>query len=432
MRQPSRGASFGDPLSATSHLLRDREIGPSFPRHRLGWRPWPLLITGVALLGLLSASCGGEKVEAPAVASPEGEPPAESQAPRKVADGPLVPELMGISAWINSDPLTVSQLRGKVVLVDFWTYTCINCIRTFPFLKLWHSRYADDGLVILGIHTPEFEFEEDTENVRNATFKHGITWPVAQDNDYATWDAFRNRFWPAKYLVDQDGVIRYTHFGEGNYAETEEMIRDLLVEAGADLSLLDAELPKDQVVDSSFIHGDPSARPTPELYGGWKRGCSSIYGAAFVAQPGYCSNLNQVVDYVDPGNHIDHGIYLNGPWFAGEESLRFAPDEELDDYSGYMSMRISAKSANAVITPEGGGEPFKVLVTLDGDYLTEDNRGEDVVIEVDGRSFLIIDQPRLYRVVEAPRFGTYDLKLSSNSPQFAVFAFTFGVYESGA
>ena len=145
------------------------------------------------------------------------------------------PEISGIRAWINSGPLTIKELRGKVVLVDFWTDTCVNCIRTFPYLKQWHAKYADDGLVIIGIHSPEFEFEKEYPNVLQATKDNGITWPVAQDNDFETWSNLSNRFWPAKYLIDKDGTVRYTHFGEGGYDETEKQIRTLLEDAGATL-----------------------------------------------------------------------------------------------------------------------------------------------------------------------------------------------------
>ena len=144
------------------------------------------------------------------------------------------PEIKGIKAWINSEPLTIEEFRGKVVLVDFWTYSCVNCIRTFPYLREWNAKYADDGLVIIGVHSPEFEFEKDYSNVLRATQDNGITWPVAQDNDFETWQNYSNRFWPAKYLIDKEGVIRYTHFGEGAYDETEKQIRDLLIDAGAD------------------------------------------------------------------------------------------------------------------------------------------------------------------------------------------------------
>ncbi|SVD97854.1 uncharacterized protein METZ01_LOCUS450708, partial [marine metagenome] len=146
------------------------------------------------------------------------------------------PEIKGIKAWINNEPLTIEELRGNVVLVDFWTYSCVNCIRTFPALKQWHAKYADDGLVIIGVHSPEFEFEKDYDNVLKATQDNGITWPVAQDNDFETWDNYSNRFWPAKYLIDKDGLVQYTHFGEGAYDETEKQIRDLLIDAGASLS----------------------------------------------------------------------------------------------------------------------------------------------------------------------------------------------------
>ena len=185
--------------------------------------------------------------------------------------GNLAAEITGINAWVNSEPLCLSDLRGNVVLVDFWTYTCVNCIRTFPYLRQWNARYADDGLVILGIHTPEFEFEEDRDNVLNASVDDAIVWPVALDNDYRTWRAYSNRYWPAKYLIDKDGVIRYTHFGEGAYAETEQEIRKLLEEAGADLTL-DIELPTDQVVDPGFLR---ARKLTRELYGGYGRGCFS-------------------------------------------------------------------------------------------------------------------------------------------------------------
>ena len=169
------------------------------------------------------------------------------------AVGDFATEFAGIAGWINSNPLTMTELQGRVVLIDFWTYTCINCIRTYPFLKLWNSRYADDGLVIVGVHIPEFEFEKDFDNVVDASQKDGIVWPSARDNDFRTWRAFSNRFWPAKYLIDKDGLVRYTHFGEGAYAETEEIIRELLIEAGDELNDENLPLTADQVVDSTFL-----------------------------------------------------------------------------------------------------------------------------------------------------------------------------------
>jgi thiol-disulfide isomerase/thioredoxin len=143
------------------------------------------------------------------------------------------PEFTGIQQWLNSEPLTMRQLRGKVVLVDFWTYTCINCIRTLPYVKSWQEKYKDQGLVVVGVHTPEYPFERSTDNVKTAIKRFGITYPVAQDNKYATWSAYNNQYWPAVYLIDKQGKVVYQHFGEGVYAATEAKIRTLLAEPAA-------------------------------------------------------------------------------------------------------------------------------------------------------------------------------------------------------
>jgi len=142
------------------------------------------------------------------------------------------PELTGIDKWINSAPLTLQQLRGKVVLVDFWTYTCINCQRTLPYVKQWNSKYKDQGLTVIGVHTPEYPFERSTSNVSDAAHRLGLSYPIAQDNRYATWSAYNNQFWPAFYLINKQGRIVYEHFGEGNYADMDEAIRTLLAQPG--------------------------------------------------------------------------------------------------------------------------------------------------------------------------------------------------------
>ncbi len=154
------------------------------------------------------------------------------------AIGSLVPALTNVSGWVNTEPFAISDLRGQVVLVDFWTYTCINCLRTLPYLKDWHAKYDDLGLEIVGVHAPEFEFEKVRDNVVAAVEKHGLGWRMAQDNDFSTWRAFNNRAWPSKYLVDQNGVIRYTHIGEGAYDETKAKIRELLEAGGVDVSTI--------------------------------------------------------------------------------------------------------------------------------------------------------------------------------------------------
>ena len=346
--------------------------------------------------------------------------------------GPLAAEFTGIDAWINSDPLTIEQLRGKVVLVDFWTYTCINCIRTFPFLKLWNSRYADDGLVILGVHTPEFDFEKDYENVLQATRDNGIIWPVAQDNKYGTWEAYNNRAWPAKYLIDRNGVVRYSHFGEGKYAETEEQIRTLLAEAGADLSD-DLVLPEDQELDPAFLNA-LDAEVTPELYAGYERNFSTIMTGIrpYVIQEAFYQNPDAVVNFVSPASLKPHLIYFDGPWLVGAERAKHArTTNENSDHEDFIALNYSAKSVNAVLTSDSGQE-YRVRVTLDGEYLTEANKGLDIRIAEDGESYLPVDEPRLYEIIDNPFYTQRkELRLSSNSADFGLFAFTFGVYQEG-
>ncbi len=360
-------------------------------------------------------------------------PPCEGS--RGGAIGDCAPEFQGTQEWINSEPLALDSLRGNVVLIDFWTYTCVNCIRTLPFLREWHDRYADEGLVIVGVHTPEFEFEKIYENVVDATVEDGVVWPVVQDNDFAVWRSYSNRYWPAKYLIDQTGVIRYTHFGEGKYAETEERIRELLAEAGMTAEA-EMPLPEDQGRDETFQQRGTDV--TRELFAGWR--FSVQQGRGGFGQPDeYLQAAKASFDAGDQNEGISEFeapdslqrnlIYFNGLWAIGPESARLALDT--DNYDNYLSLKYSARSVNAVLTSESG-EPYRVRVTVNGDYLTEENKGADVVIGDDGESYIEVTDPRLYKLVEHPTWeGSQLLKLSSQSSDFGLFSFTFGVYEDG-
>lgn len=240
-----------------------------------------LIVTGIlggfVLLALVALAMGPNIVMPPQPTTPQ---------PLSVVDMGLsnasslpvydvaLPEFQGISRWWNTEngqPLTPEALRGKVVLIDFWTYSCINCIRTYPFLRSMHEKYADKGLVIVGVHTPEFEFEKNQENVGREIEKNKLEYPIALDPDYATWNAYHNRYWPAGYLFDKQGRLRRTHFGEGGYAESEEAIRSLLQEDGAALAIMD-----ETVMDQP----DFSKIKTPETYFGLER------GDAFMGTPG--------------------------------------------------------------------------------------------------------------------------------------------------
>ena len=347
-------------------------------------------------------------------------------------DDKLAPELKDISSWINSEPFTIESQRGKVVLIDFWTYTCINCIRTFPFLREWHEKYADSGLVIVGVHTPEFDFEKIRDNVIDAMQKYGIEYPVAQDNDFGTWRNFNNRFWPAKYIIDKDGYIRYTHFGEGSYAETEQVIRDLLEEAGSDLSEISDMTNPEPGIDSNAYTNEPAERLTRELYAGYSRNYSALQSqttAPYILHPEYYEATDAIVLYNDPGDHQNQFLYLHGLWRNEEERLVHA--RQTDDFEDYLALKFFATSVNAVMAPETIGESFIVRLTIDDKPLTPEQAGFDVMFRENGDSYVLVGGSRLYNLINLPLLSGNELKLSSNSDEFVLFAFTFGAYAGG-
>ncbi len=320
----------------------------------------------------------------------------------------------------------MASLRGKVVLIDFWTYTCVNCIRTFPFLREWHDKYADQGLVIVGVHSPEFEFEKKRENVEAAVAKHGMRWPIVQDNDFETWRNYNNLYWPAKYLIDKNGIIQYTHFGEGAYMETEQKIRELLAEIDAPVS----EIPlgsDDGPVPDPQSRSSRETGQTRELYAGYLRNNNVII--PYIGNNEYYTTPPDITAlYQDPEEHRNHSLYLHGLWTKGPESVTHARDTEaLEDY---VALKFFGTSVNVVINHEED-TPFNVVVTLDGEPIPTTHRGDDIQQDKAGNTFFLVDEPRLYRVVEQPEYSGHELRLASNSDQFSVFAFTFGSYAQG-
>ena len=336
----------------------------------------------------------------------------------------------GINNWINSEELILSELQeeNKVVLVDFWTYTCINCIRTLPYLKQWHEKYADRGLVIIGIHTPEFEFEKSLDNVKEAIEGFEIKYPVVQDNNYWTWNSFNNRYWPAKYLIDKDGNIRYSHFGEGRYDETEQAIRLLLEEADQAVSDIADDLNPIRLVAPNAMSSRSPDGLTRELYAGTGRNYSALRSgtrAPYVLNEEYYERGSTDTDYTDPGNWQNHHIYLQGLWHNGEESLRHARMTE--EFEDYMALRFNAVEVNVVLRTQSE-TPYTVQIRMDGEPLTSEDAGTDIWFDDEGRSFITVDEPRLYALVRLNAFESHELTLSSNSDEFEVFAFTFGAY----
>ena len=388
------------------------------------------------------ASGDGDGSESEAESTPTPHPtstPVEESGGTGGAVGDRAPEFVGVNRWLNSEPLTMEGLRGSVVLVDFWTYTCVNCIRTLPYLRDWHAKYAERGLSLIGVHTPEFEYEKVTENVISASEELAVVWPVAQDNDFRTWRAYDNRYWPAKYLIDANGVVRYTKFGEGSYDETERLIRELLEEAGADVSDIAVNPDRGPEADRRAYEADSiEDRQTREIYGGWNRNSSPT--GLYIAHPQYYDGRSLTQFYRDPGIHLNQFMYLNGSWRTGDESIIHArATESLDDW---IALRFLARTVNIVVGFPEGTEPFEVDVfiadlppadadpgvELDYRPLAPDEAGEHIVLE-GGRSYFVVNEPDLYNAVALPAFGAAEVKFASNSPDFALFALTFGSYD---
>ena len=339
--------------------------------------------------------------------------------------GHPAPELVGLTDWQNSPPLTLAALREqkRVVLIDFWTYTCVNCIRTLPYLKQWQERYASVGLTIIGVHAPEFDFEKDATNVKRAVEANGIKWAIAQDNEMKTWAAFDNNAWPAKYLITAEGQIPYTHIGEGGYAETEQQIRAALTAAGHDVSkIASGGLPEPTP--------DPKATMiTRELYGGFERNYQTR--GAYAAQKEYYSGPGETHDYTDPkGVRADDVWYLQGQWRAEREAIAHA--RETQSLEDYLAFRFTARSVNVVMQPKTPGTSYTVVVELDGRPLRREEAGTDVTFDAQGRSIVTVDTAKMYSIMILPALGDHEAKLRSNSADFAMYAVTFGINTSGA
>jgi cytochrome c biogenesis protein CcdA/thiol-disulfide isomerase/thioredoxin len=295
------------------------------------------------------------------------------------SDGPLAdygpaPELRGLHGWLNSPPLTFAGLRGRVVLLDFWTYSCVNCLRTLPYLREWDDRYRAAGLTIVGVHSPEFAFERVESNVRENVRRLGVRYPVALDNDFATWEAWHNQYWPAKYLVDRDGRVRYYHFGEGDYAETEEAIRTLLGEGAPAASGRPDASPRGQV--------------TPESYLGYRR---------LERNAGEPVGKDEERDYELPARLGDSELAFGGRW-------RVEDERAVAGEGARLRLRYLARDVFLVLTGRG-----EVRVLVDG--------APERVVRVRG--------DRLYPLVDRRQLGVHVLELRV-TPGVAAYAFTFG------
>lgn len=316
-----------------------------------------------------------------------------------------LPPLNGAVQWLNSPPLDAQALKGKVVLVDFWTYSCINCLRTLPYVKAWAEKYRDQGLVVIGVHAPEFAFERDVGNVTKAMKELGINYPVAIDNDYKIWRAFNNEYWPAHYFADAQGRIRYHHFGEGDYAESERVIQQLLREAGAKTvadGLINA--------DAQGVQQAPDMNQvlSPETYVGYQR------AEHFVPETGLVPD--KVATYNPPANLTLNDWSLGGQWAVGaERATASAP-------ASRIVYRFHARDLHLVLGPGADGKPVRFKVSIDGKAPGEAH-GVDVAADGSGS----VTEQRLYQLVrqtDAVKDRTFSIEFLD--PGVSAYAFTFG------
>lgn len=367
------------------------------------------LDTGV-LAQLSTASTGGLEQHLVDRVLGEKSRPAQAAAVTVSATQPLpvegdLPPLDGAVQWLNSPPLTAEALKGKVVLVDFWTYSCINCLRTLPYLKAWAAKYHDQGLVVIGVHAPEFAFERDVGNVTAAMKKLGITYPVAIDNDYKIWRAFDNEYWPAHYFVDAQGKIRFHHFGEGEYDQSERVIQQLLREAGHsqfnnDLVNIDAQGVQ-QAADNQDMR-------SPETYVGYRR------SENFASTPALAADKD--AHYQLPAQPQLNQWGVEGQWKIGAEQAT------LSQANGRIAYRFQARDLHLVLGPAAGGQPVRFKVLIDG-KAPGDAHGTDVAPDGSGQ----VTEQRLYQLVRQPGdISQHTFSIEFLDPGVSAYAFTFG------
>jgi len=317
------------------------------------------------------------------------------------------PEFPDGLPWINSGARTMAALRGKPVLVDFWTYSCVNCVRSVPYVQEWYEKYKKAGLTVIGIHSPEFDFEKDEKNVTRAISALGITYPVVLDSEFKMWELYSNKYWPHIFLIDHHGVVIYDHAGEGAASETEHAIVSALQEAGA------TKLPP-IVAEHALRHDGACYRPTPELYLGYLRG--SIGNASDV--------LPETEEaFTDSGKHEGDVPYLHGHWRISGEYIEHT--RSLPVASEYLALKYHAFSVNLVL---GALDDREVIidVTLDGAPIPASMAGKDIVIDDSGNTHLHVTMHRMYNIIDADHYHDAALKLFVKNAGVKCYVFTFG------
>ena len=356
-----------------------------------------IIAAGLVMVGMIFASLD-EKVESSTVFEEVNTLSKIDKSKFKKA-----PELVGIANYLNITPEELSrEIEGKVVLYDIWTYSCINCVRTLPYITAWDDKYSEQGLLIVGIHSPEFEFEKDPENVKMAIEKHGISYPVVMDNDMETWKAFENRYWPRKYIADHEGFLRYDHIGEGSYQETEKVIQQLLDERATALGI--QMYSTSSLVDiEEFQH---SMFRTPELYFGYKFAQNrNQLGSEEGFQPG------KTISYSEPDSIDLHKFYPVGEWKNYDDSMELISNE------GTIKLLYNAKEVNIVTENSAELEIF-----LDGKPLPVEYSGKDII----NANTIHVTEAGLYNIISSDSSSSHLMEINVKGKGFQMFTFTFG------
>ena len=321
-----------------------------------------------------------------------------------VGSSPLY-SLSGATGWINSSPLTSKELKGKVVLVDFWDYSCINCIRATPYIRAWAEKYKSSGFVVIGVHTPEFDFEKLMPNVQKAVQKFDITYPVALDSDYRIWNAFHNQYWPAEYYIDAKGKVRYEHFGEGDYDQSEKWIQKLLKEANGTPMATGAVNVQGEGVQAAADMRDVRS---PETYIGYER-------AQSFSSPGGIKR-DAAKTYIEPKHPSVNDWGLAGAWIVHPQVAI------LDSAGGTITFRFHARDLHMVLGPSDDGKPARFRVTIDGQA-----PGENHGVDTDAQGNGVVSAHRLYQLVrQKGAIKDHTFTIEFESPGVQAYSFTFG------
>lgn len=334
----------------------------------------------------------------------------------------------GNGEWINSAALTRETVRGKIVLVDFWDYSCINCVRTLPYVAEWHKRYAEHGLLIIGIHTPEFKFAHHRPQIEAAINEFNLQYPILLDNDYSSWDVFANKAWPTKYLIDERGYIRYMRRGEGGYADTELAIQQLIKGINPDADLPEI-MPALREEDET---GAVCYKPTPEIYAGFSSG--AFFAGGLGNPEGYLPHENAVYNLPSATDREEGHFFIEGIWKALPESLVFTGKEH-----GRVILPYKAAGINVVLSPSADEVELRlglypphngqaiphVEVKIDGNSLNQFEAGSDIQINDEGASVIPVNRPRMYHIATHHTYDAHELELVFRTSGIALYTFTF-------